>query len=190
MHAIFNHLRWPLFLGVFLLAEMARSWADTTQWDGVWQRKVEVSVVESAGLARMNEPVQVSLSKTETQLGRLNREVRVIVVPEGKEVPSQVLKHEGGAVVVFQVSMEAKKQRRFRIYFDNPKAKAPIYKTDLLTRPVTGFVKIEPLRAFALSIRNGHVRVDLHPKSGQIGKMAFLKGTGDLWGFVGGNQNA
>jgi hypothetical protein len=92
--------------------------------------------------------------------------------------------------VVFQASMGSKQKRTYRIYFDNPKAKAPVYQTDLTTQPVTGFVKIEPRRAFALSIRNGPLRVDLHPKSGQIGKLAFLKGTGDLWGFVGGNQNS
>ena len=93
----------------------------------------------------------------------------------GKEVSSQVLAAPGKeqVAVAFSSTLEPKQKRAYRIYFDNPKAKAAVYQTDLTSQPVAGFVKIEPRRPFALSIRNKQLRVDLHPKSGQIGKMAF-----------------
>jgi len=165
---------------------------DVTRWDATWRRQVEVQVEETFGLARIHEPVEVRLPSLDLSLERWRREARVVELPGGGELPSQVLEasDKSAVLVAFQVGLRANEKRSYRIYFDNATAKDPAYETDLTSQPVTGFVKIEPRRPFALSIRNEHLRVDLHPKSGQIGKLAFLKGTGDLWSFVGGNQNS
>ena len=179
------------YLFSFILVAAFYCQGDTKKWDAAWRQKVDVQLVEIAGLARVREPVEVRLPAKGLALERWQREARVVELSSGREMPSQVLAAGKTDVsVVFQVTLDSKQQRVFRVYFDNAKAKVPIYQTDLSAQPVTGFVKIEPRRVFALSIRNEHVRVDLHPKSGQIGKLSFLKGTGDLWGFVGGNLNS
>ena len=175
MNVLPLHPRRLLFPVIIFLWEINWCWVDTARWDRAWRWQVDVRVEEPAGLARANEPVELRLPAAGLPLERWRREMRVVELPAGKEVSSQVLAAPGKeqVAVAFSSTLGPKHKRAYRIYFNNPKAKSAVYQTDLTSQPVAGFVKIEPRRPFALSIRNKQLRVDLHPKSGQIGKMAF-----------------
>ena len=156
VNALHHNSGWFLFLFVATITFAIPSQADTARWDRAWRRQVDVRVEETAGLARANEPVELRLPTAGLPLERWRREMRVIELPVGKEVSSQVLAPPGKeqVAVAFSSTLEPKQKRAYRIYFDNPKAKAAVYQTDLTSQPVAGFVKIEPQRPFALSIRN------------------------------------
>ena len=92
--------------------------------------------------------------------------------------------------MVFLATIAAKQRRVYRVYFDNPAAKQQRYDTHLAAGPVKGMVEVKPRRAFAISVGNEHFRADLHPRSGQIARLTFLKGTGKLLTFIGNAQTS
>ena len=106
---------------------------DVTRWDAAWRRHVEVQVQETVGLARIHEPVEVRLPSAGLSPERWRREARVVELPGGGELPSQVLEtpDKSAVLVAFQVGLRANEKRSYRIYFDNATAKDPTYETDL-----------------------------------------------------------
>ena len=136
-----------------------------------------VRVEETAGIARDGEIIAV---KADLKEGF----PRVVSVRDGREVPSQ---NGAGSEVVFLASLPENGARTYRI---SSAPESSGLETGLVTAPVQGFVEVRPLRPFGLTVSNGHLRVDLHPRSGQIGKMAHLKGSGKLLTFVGGDRDS
>ncbi len=188
---------YPLVCACFLLTLAAQCQAQPTpsKWEQHWKKWLAVQVQEPGGLPRQQEPVDVEIRFDGMTIERLRKEVRVVEIPSGREVPSQLhgLAADKTGVVgrlTFPADLKAKETKTFRVYFDNIKADPPTYDVGLTTMPVTGFVKIEPPRPFGLTVQNEHIRVDLHPRSGQIGKLNFLKGTGKPFIFVGGEQDS
>ncbi|MEC8928741.1 MAG: hypothetical protein VX705_05960, partial [Verrucomicrobiota bacterium] len=111
------------YLFSYILVAAFYCQGDTKKWDAAWRQKVDVQLVEIAGLARVREPVEVRLPAKGLALERWQREARVVELSSGREMPSQVLAAGKTDVsVVFQVTLDSKQQRVFRVYFDNAKA--------------------------------------------------------------------
>ncbi len=187
-------------IGVFSLALwVSITFASTVhaqpgKW-GLWKKSALVHVQETGGPPRQTEPVELEMRFDGISKERLVTELRVVEADTEQETPAQiniVSVDKTGVVgqMTFLANLTGKKTRTFRVYYDNPRAGKPSYKTDLTTALVTGLEKIDPPRPFGLTVQNEHVRADFHPRSGQLGKLAFLKGTGKLLTFVGGDLDS
>jgi hypothetical protein len=174
---------------VFLLMAATASvvaGADTSKWDHAWKQHIDVSIKESAGAVRQGEPIEISLPIGSMPEERLKRELRVVDLTKASEVPAQMISVKDRVLrIVFLASIGAKQKGTYRIYYDNPTAKPQQYRSDLKAVPVAGMIEVKPRRAFALSVSNDHLRADLHPQSGQIAKLTYLKGTGEVRTFIG-----
>ena len=111
-----------LFL-VCLALPIIRVEADTSRLDATWLRHLEVRVEETAGLARMHEPVEVRLPAAGLSLKRWRREARVAESSTGTELPCQVLaaSENSTVTVAFQVGLGANEKRNYRSRNNNRK---------------------------------------------------------------------
>lgn len=190
----FASLLLPSISVLLALAAESPGQAKLGSW-APWKKSVTIHVQEPGNLPRQAEPVELELRFEGTTGERLGKELRVVDLVTEREVPAQLhaaTPEKSGVIarLTFLADLKPKETRAFRIYYDNPQAEKPSYKTDLTTAPVTGFEKIEPPRPFGLTVQNEQVRADFHPRSGQLGKLAFLKGTGKLLTFVGGDLDS
>ncbi|MCH7727650.1 MAG: hypothetical protein IH991_14385 [Planctomycetes bacterium] len=176
---------------VFIASVPAARAADTAAFDKSWKQHVDLRVKEPIGLARQREAVEFEIEIGKVDPSRFAKELRVVDLDTGKEVLAQGHSVQSGrATIVFLASVAAGAERAYRVYFDNPGAKPAVHKTDLRAAAVTGMVEVKPRRKFALSISNDHLRADLHPQSGQIARLTYLKGTGDVRTFIGNAQTS
>lgn len=154
-----------------------------------WRRYQSVVLQEKAGLNRVKEPVEFSVTARAENCGDLAKELRVYVIDEMKGEPSEVpfqtfnqgsfpgtppgtnndnyLQHPSQFIEVVTVATVAAGQERvYLVCYDNPDAQPlPAPKTDL---KVTG----ESLSAL---VENQYFAAKLDDKSGQIANFT-LKG--------------
>ncbi len=164
-------------------------------FDVAWKNYKSVVVSETAGIERKSEPVEMLLAFYPDEAFDLKREIRVVAVdPETfnvTEVPCQVYDlqkylveddlapDENGkptrevplwyptlsARVAFTADVAANKSKVYLVYYNNDKALAPIYNSDL---KVQGEMP-------GLNIDNGEMSIVLHPNSGHLDQLTFKK---------------
>ena len=162
-------------------------------FDTAWANYKSVVLSETAGINRINEPVEVLLPFYPDEAKHLKREIRVVAVdPQShqlRELPSQVYDiqkyleeddlapDENGiptrevplwlptvtARVAFLADVPARSSCVFLIYYNNENAMAKMYQTDLHVQGE------EP----GLSIDNEKFSVVLHPNSGHIDQLTL-----------------
>ncbi|MCL2518262.1 MAG: hypothetical protein FWF15_06830 [Oscillospiraceae bacterium] len=148
-----------------------------------WKYCAAIVLDNPNDIDRENEPVHQPIAVYLDRLADPVREVRVVAVcPETgnmREIPSQVYnvsKWEGFADkhcqptmnfdVAFSASVKANAKRVYLIFYGNPNAEKPNYKTNLT---VSG-------EGRALTIENAFYRVKLHEPSGGIDEMTVKQG--------------
>lgn len=167
----------------------------TNVFDTAWKNYKSVVLSETAGIDRKQEPVEVLLPFYPDEANDLKREIRVVAVNPVDfsllEVPSQVYDiqqyieednleplEEGQPKrhiplwmptvtcrVSFLADVAAKTSQVYLVYYNNEKAMAKIYQTDLR---VQGELP-------GLSIDNNHFNAVLHPKSGHLDQITLKK---------------
>jgi metal-sulfur cluster biosynthetic enzyme len=110
-------------------------------WAAGWRIAKSLRVIETNGLDRIAEPVEVLLGFRADQATFLSRELRMARVEEGglREVPSQVHTErrrgrERFCSVVFLADVRANQHQDYWIFAGNPDAELPDYPSDLKTR--------------------------------------------------------
>lgn len=160
---------------------LRRQWAT---WAEGWAHYQVVSLVETEGIARDDEPVHLRMGAAAGQMRDPWREIRIARVHHTKqileEVPSQILDHvrmngEHRCEVVFQAQVGGKGRAHYLILFGNPNAELPGYTSDLKTR----------CQGNALDIENRHYRARLSPQMGQLDQLISKREHG-LELFAGG----
>ncbi len=169
--------------------------AEAQVFDPAWKRYKSIVLSETAGIARIAEPVEVLLPFYPDETKDLKREIRVVAVdPETHkltEVSSQVfdimeyLKEDDlapdkngnptrsvpiwlptvTARMAFLADVPAKSSRVFLVYYNNENAMAKPYFSDL---HVQG-------DAPGLQIDNDLISVVLHPNSGHLDQISLKK---------------
>lgn len=158
-----------------------------------WRRYQSVAVEEKAGLDRIKEPVEFSITARKEQCGDLAKELRVFVVDEIEQEPVAIpfqtfnqgvfpgtppgtnndnyLQHPSQFIeVVAFATVSANQKRALLVCYDNPAAEAlAAPRSDM---KVTG----ESLSAL---VENDYFAAQLDKKSGQIAAFT-LKGGSDL----------
>jgi len=139
-------------------------------WKPEWKRQRRVVLRETAGIDRVDEPVELQMDFADDAVHDLPRELRVIRLGshdgEGaEEVPSQVYNvssyHRGTrGTVVFPASVPAGGEAAYLVCYDNEAAPVPDYRSDL---SVT-----EPDHGLHYVIDTAHFHAELDPASGQL----------------------
>lgn len=162
-------------------------------YDSDWARYKSIVLSETAGIDRNSEPVEVLLGFYPDEVTDLKREIRVVALdPEDhtlKEVPCQVYDiqsyeveddlapDENGnptrdiplwfptvsARVAFLADVKANTSQVYHIYYQNPNALSPVYKTNLSSMGELP----------GLFVDNGALQVHLHPKSGHLDQISL-----------------
>jgi len=157
------------------VTELPAPWA---KWARGWQQCQRVTVEEAAGLQRSGEPVDFRLDVDAATTTDLSREVRVAwVEPKGglREVPSQVIDEvrQGNmrsCRLLFLADVPASGHTDYLILYGNPEAERPDYITDL---QVHG-------EGYGLEIANNHFTAHLAAQTGQVERLRFRRGHGDV----------
>ena len=165
----------------------------TAGFDKKWKNYKSLIISETAGINRINEPVEVLLAFYPDEAQQLSRDIRVVSVDpkthELSEVVSQVydirefLKEDDlapdkngvptrktplwmptvSARVAFLADVPAKTSRVFLVYYNNPDALMKQYKTDLRVQG----------EAPGLQIDNNVFSVELHSNSGHLDQITL-----------------
>jgi len=165
----------------------------TAGFDKKWKNYKSLIISETAGVSRVNEPVEVLLAFYPDEAQQLSRDIRVMSVDpkthELSEVISQVydirefLKEDDlapdkngvptrktplwmptvSARVAFLADVPAKTSRVFLVYYNNPDALMKQYKTDLRVQG----------EAPGLQIDNNVFSVELHSNSGHLDQITL-----------------
>ena len=158
---------------------LAASWK---QWAHGWKYFKLLSIEETAGEARTDEPVEVLLSFPNDQVTSLNREVRVARVSEGRliEIPSQVFSEvrrgdERFCRILWMADSLPKQKQSVFIFYGNPDAELPQYPSDLSTQG----------EGFGLDISNAFFKASLSRQTGQLERLTLRREHG-LELFSGG----
>lgn len=152
------------------------------RWAAGWAFAMVVTVRETAGLARVREPVDVAVSFPPTEGLHPGREVRVAAVvdtPDGpilRHVPSQVYAEgqtrgahgRAHARVAWQADVGPGTQATYVLFSGNPAAEHPTYPTDLT---VEG-------EGAGLEVANDNYVASLHPQTGQLQRLRFRRAHG------------
>jgi hypothetical protein len=162
-------------------------------WDPRWRHYLALGLTETAGLARPNWPVEVTLAMPASQCQQPEREVRVVAIdpPTGtsREVvsqawlvgdwsPPQVPNQEPTRTinVAFLSDLPAGETQVYAVFFANPEAPEPHYETDL---KVTG-------EGRGRTVENRYYTTALDPKSGQLLTVRVKAAPQDLLYFAQG----
>ena len=150
------------------VADLPSAWAT---WAHGWQFCQRLRLVETAGIARRREPVDLSLALPEDKVTDLRRELRVARVEEQGalvEVVSQVYGEVHGAGewrcrLVFEADVAAGGEGHYLVFHGNPWAELPGYETDLR---VSG-------DGHGLDIETDHYVAHLSRQTGQLESLRY-----------------
>jgi metal-sulfur cluster biosynthetic enzyme len=151
--------------------ELPSSWA---QWASGWAHCKPVTLFETVGIARVDEPVDLTIGFRADQTTDLQREVRVVHVDLESgallEVMSQVYEEtrrvdERVCHVVFLADVSAHGRGDYLIFYGNPNAELPEYPSDL---QCTG-------DGYALNITNNHYEAQLSEQVGQLERLTIRR---------------
>ncbi len=153
---------------VDLLPQAWRSWATP------WKYFKQLELRETAGLARVQEPVEISLAFPSDQTDSLARELRVARIENDQlfEVPSQILRERfrasdkvRHAQLLMQISCAAHDTVKLLIFYGNPNAELPEYPSDLTT---VG-------EGWGLELSNAYFKAILSRQTGQLERLILRR---------------
>lgn len=144
-------------------------------WNKAWKYYAAHVVKETAGIARVDEPVHAVLAMYKDRLTDAQRELRVVEIDSqtgaAQEIRSQVYavstwdkwqnincQPTTTAQIAFLANVPANGRKVYLFFYGNPDAPSPCYESDLR---VTG-------EGYGLSIQNDYYTVKLHKDSGSI----------------------
>lgn len=139
-------------------------------WANGWTHFQPISLTESAGIDRVNEPVHARIAVSHSLMNDPWREIRVVRIDSAnhtlREIPSQVMEHvrfqnEHQCEVVFLADVAANSSAHYLIFFGNANAELPAYATDL---------KAEG-EGYALDVQNHHFKARLSRQMGQLERL-------------------
>ncbi|WP_010583858.1 metal-sulfur cluster assembly factor [Schlesneria paludicola] len=152
------------------------------KWARGWKYAKELQVQESAGDARVSEPIEMTLSFPADQVESLAREIRLARYVDGTltELPCQVFHevrrdHERVGSILFLCDSRPKEQQRLLVFYGNPHAELPEYPSDLKTEG----------EGFGLDISNAFFKASLSRQTGQLERLTLQREHG-LEMFSGG----
>ncbi|MGV3686495.1 MAG: metal-sulfur cluster assembly factor [Daejeonella sp.] len=152
-----------------LVSSLPASWKG---WANGWKYYKVVGMEEKAGIKRKGEPVEVLLSFQSGQVQSLAREIRVAEIKDGllTEVISQVFSEvrrgdEKICKLMFLADNNGSEKKNYLVFYGNPDAELPSYKTDLLVRG----------EGYGLDIENEHFIAYLSKQTGQLAKMVLKR---------------
>lgn len=153
-------------------AQLPAAWRD---WSKGWKHFKVLSLEETSGFERKNETVEVKLGFPAEQVKSLKREIRVARQVGGRlrEVTSQVFDEvrrgdEWFCNLLFQASSKKNEKQTYLIFFDNPDAELPAYKSDMA---VNG-------EEYRLDVENSFYKIELSRQAGQIERLTFKRDAG------------
>ncbi|HVU86586.1 MAG TPA: metal-sulfur cluster assembly factor [Pirellulales bacterium] len=144
------------------------------QWARGWSICKPVTLFETVGARRANDPVDVSLAFGAAEIVDPVREMRVAkwnpTTRRLQEIPSQVYAHtrHGDEVrcrVAFFAEVGAHDSASYLILAGNPNAERPDYQTDLR---VTG-------EGYGLDVTNSHYQARLSRQTGQLERLTYRR---------------
>ena len=153
------------------VAELPALWAS---WSSGWSYYKPLAVVETAGIRRTAEPIDISVGFRDDQVTNLYREVRVARVDRQQrllhEVPSQVYGEtfrdgQRFCQIVFMADIAANERADYLILYGNPNAEWPAYTTDLNVRG----------EGYGLDIENNHFLARLSRQVGQLERLTYKR---------------
>lgn len=107
----------------------------TSWWDTGWQYRKEITLTESAGIERENEPISIEFSLNGKSQDDCD-DVRIID-GTGAEITSAVSGCDSGSGTVwFQVDASARTSESLYLYYGNSSANAPSYSSSLTVTTV------------------------------------------------------
>ncbi len=172
-------------------ADRQTSAVDLKAWDGLFAHRYDYVAIETAGLARRNEPIELTLTASPGVVTNWNDEVRVVRLDSSgnnRLVAHQILGRATASVlvdskdkakkdrvarapaesvnIVFLAECAARKSARFRVYWAQAKeASARVADLPRAAAPTDLVVNGEPP---GLTIENEHYALRLDPKSGAL----------------------
>ena len=151
------------------VSELPAAWA---AWAAGWQYVTPVTVSETAGIDRADDPVDLVIAFSLDATTDLYREVRVAQIDGGgiREVPSQVYDavtrdRERQCHLVFFGNAPANGAATYLVFFGNPLAELPAYPTDL---KVSG-------EGYGLDIASEYYTAQLSRQTGQMERIRFAR---------------
>ncbi len=160
-------------------------------WDSDWEHYAGVVLSENAGISRCREPVHLTASFYKDRIDSSD-EIRVVGIdPEtgmAEETPSQIYGFDEWNVsrlveeepfryqptvtldLVFLASVSANSEKVYLIFYGNPQAQNPLYKSDL---KVSG-------ESYQSEVENDYYRMKLHDKSGFIDQIDIKQGINSI----------
>lgn len=104
-------------------------------WDGAWDKRVNITVVETGGIERINEVADYWVNFTTLNCTKEYRIIDHTVNPSGVETVSQVYNetYDPGsgrcvsANILFMVNLTANERRNYTLYWNNSGVSAPSY---------------------------------------------------------------
>lgn len=152
------------------------------KWAAGWSYFKSFKVHEAKGLARVREPVELSLSFPVQLTTSLVRELRVatIIDQQIREVPCQVFSEvrrgrSRHCQLILLLDSPPNHTQHYLIFFSNKNAELPNYPSDLTTQG----------QGYAIDILNAHFKASLSDQTGQLERLTLRREHG-LELFSGG----
>jgi len=158
--------------------------AEGGYWNASWKYYLGVVLRENSGNARRYEPVHVTLATYSDRIDDPKREVRVVEVDPVSgvqtEIPSQTyhastwdapqqdeyVQDTTTCEVAFLADVDAFSEKVYLVFYGNPRAKAPSYKTDLSIKG----------RGLELDIENSYYKMHTQDTGGAIDEIKMKMG--------------
>ena len=143
-------------------------------WAKPWKYFKQLELRETTGLAREQEPVELSLAFPSDQTDSLARELRVARIENDRllEVPSQILRERfrpsdklRHAQLLVQLSCKAHEEVQLLVFYGNPHAELPEYPSDLTTIG----------EGWGLDISNAYFKAILSRQTGQLERLILRR---------------
>jgi metal-sulfur cluster biosynthetic enzyme len=153
------------------VTKLPAPWAN---WSSGWAYYKPLAIVETAGISREAEPIDVSVGFRDDQVTDLCREVRVARVDRKEhvlhEIPSQVYGEaysngQRSCQLVFFADVAANERADYLIFHGNPNAERPDYTTDLTVHG----------EGYGLDIENNHFKARLSRQMGQLERLTYKR---------------
>lgn len=139
-----------------------------------WKYFKRLSIAETSGIDRKQEPIEIALSFPSDQVASIARELRVAQVEQGRlrELPCQILReafrpaeHLRHAQLLLMVDCKANNSQQYILFYGNANAELPEYPSDLVTEGEN----------WGLDISNAHFKARLSRQTGQLERLILRR---------------
>jgi metal-sulfur cluster biosynthetic enzyme len=153
------------------VASLPAPWAD---WARGWTHARALTLYETTGLERHEEPVELTAAFRDSEAGDLHREVRLARIDPRSGVLSELPFQLHGETrqgrertcrLTFAAGVPAHSHASYLVFHGNPCAELPAYRTDL---HVSG-------EGYGIEVANRHYRARLSRQMGQIERLASTR---------------